>query len=250
MYYTVYIIFRNLSACGHNETPLPAPHSWDERVRMSCRHPHEIYVSHGEILEINAGFMAKKTWKHNETQWHMKHNDIQTCFNGGRNKAWTFAQTSLGSLFFCREISRELITVLTLQVGMASPRTEQSRLQAPRPKSARAKFCPVAISVLFHSSDFQVATIPVRVQLYGSYGFPRKQLCQIPPYQLGFIWCRPPRLSCHHPRSGKTRPPRLSWPATGRVTARVFVSHVDVPGKHILLFRHCMLSFYIVKFEI
>ena len=77
LYYTVYIIFRNLSACGHNETPLPAPHSWDERVRMSCRHPHEIYVSHGEIPELNAGFMGK-TWKHNEAQWStMKHNETQ-----------------------------------------------------------------------------------------------------------------------------------------------------------------------------
>ena len=188
LYYTVYIIFRNLSACGHNETPLPAPHSWDERVRMSCRHPHEIYVSHGEIPELNAGFMGK-TWKHNEaqwstmkhnetqwntmkhneaqwstmkhnetlwntmkhyetqwntmkhyeTQWNIKHNDIQTCFNGGWNKAWTRPKHPLDPSPFAGSSAE----IQTLQVG-CEPRAHRA-VKAPRPKSARAKFCPVAM---------------------------------------------------------------------------------------------------------
>ena len=61
--------------CGHNEPPLPAPHSWDERVRMSCRHPpYEICrCPIGKSPNSMQVLWQKKhgnTMKHYETLWN------------------------------------------------------------------------------------------------------------------------------------------------------------------------------------
>lgn len=132
-------------------------------------------------------------------------------------------QTSLGSLSFCREFSRDT----NPSSGVWTTGTQSS--QGSKAKKRQSQVLSRCYASCF-IGDF-LGDYPVRVQLWFSKNTPvpnpaipnfnRQALINLP--QLGFIWCRPPRLSCHHPRSGKTRPPRLSWRATGRVTAREYL---------------------------